>query len=482
MRRPSLILFLLLLGLSLTACVTPGVRGDDDVLGDDDDATAPFTPSEWQAGPPVMQGAVRGREAIRIIAHLHSHWSHDACDGNPQPDGVPDEACYQDLRDGLCTDRIDVAFLSDHPGHATETGYETLLLFRDGDEVVRTDLGAVVGTRFACDNGHQVTLLPGIESSDMMPLAIDAHIDEGYSGVTEEEWDRVSDVGGLRWIAHTETRDLDVLAAVGLEGLELYQLHANLAPNLREEFLGLDPFGYLGELGPFIFPETNGILDPPHPDLAPLGFLLLNEPSIVALETLGQTQHLGITGGTDAHQNVFPADASDFERIDSYRRMMRWFNNWLLLPPGAEITPDVAQEALRAGRAFVVFEVFGTPEGFDVELLDGDASAGSLGDEATFSEGMSLRVTPPTLDMRSPRGTDSPEVITRVYYADPDGRTLLAEAEGEAPITVVVPGPGVLRVEVWLRPRHLRPYLGEVADDYTDTPVPWIQTGGVFLR
>jgi len=450
--------------------------------GNGDDARIPFMPSEWQSGPPVMQGEVRGREAIRVIAHLHSHWSHDACDGAPQPDGVPDEACYQDLRKGLCINRIDFAFLSDHPGHASEADYETLLLFREGDEVVTTDAGVIVGTRVSCENGHQVTLLPGIESSDMMPLAIDAHIEQGYSGTTEEAWDRVSDVGGLRWIAHTETRDVVALQAMGVEGIELYQLHANLAPNLREEFLGLDPFGYLGELGPFIFPETNGILDPPHPDLAPLGFLQLNEPSIVALETLGQSQHLGITGGTDAHQNVFPANASDFERIDSYRRMMRWFNNWLLLPPGAELTPDVAQEALRAGRAFVVFEIFGTPERFDVELLDGESSAGSLGDELSYREGMRLRVLPPVLDLRSPRGRDAPEVITRVYYADPAGRTLLSEDQGEAPIEVDVPGPGVLRVEVWIRPRHLRPYLGEVADDYTDTLVPWIQTGGVFLR
>lgn len=423
-------------------------------------------------------GAVGDRRALRVIAHLHSHWSHDACDGNPQPEGQPDEDCYQSLREGLCADRIDLAFLSDHPTHATETDYATLLLHRTGDDAVENEAGDIVATRIHCEGGHEVMLFPGVESSDMMPLALDSHVDGGYGGTTEADQERVSAAGGLRWIAHTEERDLQTLAGMQLEGLELYQLHANLAPDIREESLGLDPFGYLAQIGPFFFPETNGIADPPHPDLAPLGFLVLNEPSAVALETLGQDQVIGITGGTDAHQNVFPADASDFERIDSYRRMMRWFNNWLLVPVNQEITPDSVEQAMRGARAFVVFEVFGTPLGFDVQMSTGH----SLGDEFPWAAGLSITVTPPSLDPRSPRGYDAPEVITRIFHADGDGRTLLQESEGSDPVTVAIPGPGVVRAEVWIRPRHLRPYLGQLAEDYVDVPVPWIQTGGVFVR
>ncbi len=126
------------LGLPLiaVAALAAACPSSDLPPADDDDATAEFTPGPWQVGPPEMVAPSDALRPIRVIAHLHSHWSHDACDGNPQPDGVPDEACYQDLRRGLCTDRIDVAFLSDHPTHATETDYETLLLHRDGDEAV----------------------------------------------------------------------------------------------------------------------------------------------------------------------------------------------------------------------------------------------------------------------------------------------------------------------------------------------------------
>ncbi len=464
---------------SLVGCTAPGPPG-----GNEGDATEEFTPGPWETGPPQMAvEAVPSRfRALRTIAHLHSHWSHDACDGDPQPGGVPDEACYQSLRAGLCADRIDLAFLSDHPTHADEAEYATLLLYRTGDDAVQNAAGDTVATRIHCEGGHEVMMFPGVESRDMMPLALDRHIEGEYSGYELADQERVSAAGGLRWVAHTEERSIEDMRALRLEGIELYQLHANLDPGAREDFLGLDPFGYLADIGPFFFPETNGIVDPPHPDLAPLGFLALNEPSILALETLGLEQVLGVTGGTDAHQNVFPMDASDWERIDSYRRMMRWFSNWLLVPADAEVTPDLAEDAMRAAKSYVVFEVFGTPLGFAVEARDGDTPVGILGDEVTATEGLALHVTPPSLDLRSPRGLDLPEVTTRVYFADAGGRVLLTEQEGEDPLTVALPGPGVARVEVWLRPRHLRPYLGEVVDEFVDVPVLWIQTGGVFVR
>ena len=133
---------------------------------------------------------------------------------------------------------------------------------------------------------------------------------------------------------------------------------------------------------------------------------------------------------------------------------------------------------MRAAKAFVVFEVFGTPQGFDVQTSTGE----SLGAEVPWTEGLTVTVTPPTLDPRSPRGFDAPEIITRIFHADEAGRTLLQEAEGSDPLTASIPRPGVVRAEVWIRPRHLRPYLGQLAEDYVDVPVPWIQTGGVFVR
>ena len=468
---------LLLPALALLGC--PPVTPDPDPTPEE---PTPFAVIDWdKSQPDISAQSVGGFRELRTIAHLHSHWSHDACDGDPQPGGVPDEECLQDLRDGLCTTRIDVAFLSDHPTHATETDYATLLLLRDGDEPVPGPSGENVANRMTCPDGHRVLLLPGVESGDMMPFALDAHVDGGYGPMTADQYDKVTEAGGVKWVAHTETRDIAQLAAVGVEGIELYQLHANLAPDLREDYLGLDPFGFLGDVGPFFFAESHGIDDPPHPDLAPLGFLLLNDPSIVALETLGLDGRIGVTGGTDAHQNVFPADAGDFERIDSYRRMMRWFNNRLRveLAPGDDPSPAQVEAALREARSYIAFEVFGTPVGFQLRV-EGSGTA-ELGGEIPWASDLEIVATPPTLDPRSPRADIDPVVTTRIYFADATGRMLLAEAEGDAPLRASIPGPGVVRAEVWIQPTHLAPYLGELAADYSQRVVPWLQTGGIFV-
>jgi len=435
----------------------------------------PFVVLPWSKTPPVLDREVRGLRELRVIAHLHSHWSHDACDGDPQPDGVPDEECLQDLRDALCTDRIDVAMTTDHPTHADETDLQTLLLLRGDDEEVLNAGGVAVGNRMTCESGHQVLFLPGIESSEMMPLGIEGHVPGGYGQAGADGVDAVHDVEGVAWIAHTETRDLADLATRRLDGIELYQLHANIAPDLREEFLGLDPFGFAADAGPFMFAEARGIEDPPNPDLAPLGFLLPNEPSIIALETLGQTQQIGVTGGTDAHQNVFAVDAGDGERIDSYRRMMRWFDNRVRVE--TPVTPQSVRDGLLAARSWIAFSVFGEPAGFDF-FAEGDDlfEAGS-----EIAPGADIVVHPPTLDPRSPQANATPDVRTLLIHSDGTTRTTLAEVTDDSAIRVRADLPGVYRVEVWITPHHLTPYLGELPE-YSEREVLWMQTGGIFVR
>ena len=459
----------LLLCLLLSACAAP-----DAPAPDDDDAT-PFEPGPWIREQPALDIEVRGLRELRTITHLHSHWSHDACDGEPQPLGVPDEDCLQDLRDALCSNRIDIAFTSDHPGHADEADLRTLALLRGDDEAIEFGRGWV--NRMTCPSGHQTLIMPGIESGPMMPFAVQEHAADAWGtwGV-----DAFEDVRGrteaAMWINHTEGRDVAELATLRPHGIELYQLHANLDPNIRREDLGLEPLAYLGQMGPFFFAESNGLTDPPQPDLGIIGFLEPNEPSVLALETLGQDQRIGVSGGTDAHQNVLPVDAGDGERIDSYRRMTRWFHTRVRVGGDG---PEEAVAALKEARSWVVFEAFGTPAGFDFHAEDEDIT--EMGGELPWSEALVLHVAPPTLDPRSPRGHDAPGVRTVVYRATPE-RTVLDEWEGSEARDLAVPGPGVYRVEVHITPRHLRPYLGEVADEFTQKEVPWIQSGAIFVR
>src|SRR5438445_9308455 len=62
-------------------------------------------------------GGWRGLVPARGIVHLHSPYSHDACDNMPRdplPLGVPNETCLDDLRSALCAEKIDYAALTDH--------------------------------------------------------------------------------------------------------------------------------------------------------------------------------------------------------------------------------------------------------------------------------------------------------------------------------------------------------------------------------
>ncbi len=461
---------LLLLSVTLAACAPV----DAPPVDDDDDT--PFVTGPWVAEQPAIDIERRGLRELRTITHLHSHWSHDACDGDPQPGGVPDEDCLQDLRDAMCSNRIDVAFTSDHPGHADETDLRTLALIRGDDEAIPFgDAGWV--NRMTCPSGHQTLFMPGIESGPMMPFGVQEHAGGTWGTWGAEAFEDVRQrTGAAMWINHTEQRELEELATLRPDGIELYQLHANLDPNIRRDFLGLDAFAIFGDLGPFFFAKSNGILDPPQPDLGIIGFVQPNEPSVLALEFLGQTQRVGVSGGTDAHQNVFPVDAGDGERVDSYRRMTRWFHTRILTDGDG---PDEAVRALKEARSWVVFEAFGTPLGFDFHAQD--AAPSEMGSELDFAEGLTLHVAPPTLDPRSPRGPDEPLLRTTVYRATPE-RTVLDEWTGGEARDLAVPGPGVYRVEVHITPHHLRPYLGEVADEFAVKEVPWVLSGAIFVR
>jgi hypothetical protein len=430
-------------------------------------------PIDWMRGNPKL---TESDTSIRAIVHLHSHHSHDACDGDPQPDGIPDEACLGDLREALCTNLIDAAFLSDHPTHSTEAEeFEELFLMREGDQPVYEG-ELLIANQMTCESGHQVLIFPGVESSSMMPLALTNHIEGSYDG-SANSVDQVREQSAVLWIAHTEEREIETLLELELDGLEIYQLHANLDPGIRSEYLGLDAFGYIQEIQPFFFPleeETNS----PHPDLSVLGFLLPNEPSIEKMEQVGMVQPIGVSGGTDAHQNVFSNDAPDGERIDSYRRMTRWFNTRIDVKQGSSALE--IKEALRNRKTWITFEVLGTVDGFDAVVV-GNGTELPIGSEFTIESGQELQVTLPILSSSSPQDPYHPPMIEgRVFHFDGQNREQVHTwTSGTAilPITET----GVYRVEVWIQPLHLKPYLGD-RPEYAEKWMPWIYSGGFFAR
>ncbi len=445
----------MLIFLLLLACTGGSDPTSTDTMtssGASGDAATGPREVHWRLGlPPLDVG-------VRTITHVHSPWSHDACDGNGWSKGEINEPCLQDLRAGLCVAGIDVAFFTDHPSEAAYQAFDELFLAREGDSWDGT-----VGT-VACDDGRTVQWYPGIED-DLMPVGLEAHVpgdaaarDAAYNEDTPEAVQRLIDAGAYVFVAHTEGRDLTQLQALqdaGLTGVEIFNLHAMFAPDIRAEDLGLDPLLWLTEITDFTGDDGTA-----EPDLFVLGVLERQPPSLERFDALlARGPTVGIVG-TDAHQNVFNWALRDGDRADSYRRMLRWMAN-VVLPEGGESTKD----ALGAGRSYVAFEIVGTPRGFGFAASDGTAMGSTTTDRT-------LKIDCPTLHPESPRGLDDPEVTVRLLK---DG-VEVATTCGEHAVD-----PGVYRVEVDIVPHHLRPFLGENADDWVK-PYLWILSNAIRVE
>lgn len=421
-----------------------------------DTTTEPIVVPWSQQRVPLSETSPKGRSWARGIIHLHSHYSHDACDGDPMPGGVPDEACLQDLRFGLCANAIDYAFITDHPAHAAYAPFEDLLLHRDGD----TEIDGIANA-INCGNGHSVVTMPGIED-ELMPVGLKEHVssdaaenDTIYNGTEASTLESEIQAGALVMQAHTEGKsyeDLDYRQNAGLTGVEIFNLHAMVDPDIRKENLGLEAFGYLTDLAPFM-DVSNDII----PDMGFLAVFMEQAPSLERWDHLNQTRFTVATAGTDAHQNVLPTPLSDGERLDSYRRMIGWFSNVLLVDGHA---PQDFQNALSAGRNYIVFEALGTPTGFDFAYgaLEG-------GGEAALGETLTLAC--PTLSPNSPQDGHTPVITAQVYK---DG-VLWQEGCG----TWSIAEAGIYRARVEIQPEHLREFLGSEADSLIH-PYPWIYT------
>ena len=448
--------------LALLACH----RHDPDRASTESGAS-PSGPVPWSGDLPELAddiGEIRGYRPVRAIVHLHSPWSHDACDGG---EGAEDLDCLTDLRDGLCRTSVDAAFVTDHPAYAAHRTWEQRFFFQPGDEEIIGEDGQTYGNRITCEDGHQVLWFPGIED-ELMPVGMDhpaAEDDDEEDAIlnssSAESLVAEQAAGAMVLTAHTEGRaleELEVLQDAGLSGTELFNLHAAFDPDIRVDAFGLDSLGWASQLAPFA--SADGTAEP---DLLVLTVLFEQSPSLERWDALLQRGPMVGTAGTDAHQNVIKLSMRDGERGDSYRRMLRWFSNVLLVEGDAPTAPE---EALRAGRSYAAFDVLGTPAGFDFHLSSGSDTyqMGSDAPQGTLSVGC------PVLSDASPKGELDPEITVTVIK---DGQPW-AEGCGEHDTD----GPGVYRVQVHIVPWHLSEALGEDGAVWIQE-YPWIYSNPI---
>lgn len=425
-------------------------------------------------------GPWRGLVPARGIVHLHSPYSHDACDGMPRDPVTlaPNEPCLADLRAAVCADRIDFAALTDHDASMADEEFATLFSMRGTDQPVLDTTGQQIASRLTCEDGHVVTFTVGGEN-DLMPIMLHHHVPgdvqqrhDTYNAVDAAAVAAFRDAGALTWIAHTEQHDIDQLRTLLPDGIEVYNLHANIDPKIRGPFLGLDPSGALAAAADFA--DTNP--GHPEPDLALLAFLEPNQPALDRwTQLLAEGHHVPVTAGSDAHENALPITLADGERGDSYRRVLRWFGNVVLVADPQD--PAQIEAALAAGRMFAVFEMMGTPLGLDIHA---DTAAGAVELGGTAPVGSTLQVTVPTVRDLDP-SLPAPEIHATIVRVDSAGAMAIATGDGPT-LSAPMSSPGAYRVEIQIVPHHLGPYLADLGTAHADASYPWIYASPIYVQ
>lgn len=166
--------------------------------------------------------------------------------------------------------------------------------------------------------------------------------------------------------------------------------------------------------------------------------------------------------GNDAHANVGLSlrEQTGKEvfgvRLDPYERSFRIVRNHVLLEKGARLDAESLLAALRAGRSFVAFDLFGDASGFRF-TADNGSDRRTLGEEIQLPAGGAVKLT-----------ARSPVKCRTVFFRDgqavlevPD--SALAELSGDRK--------GVYRVEVYLD------QLGSLL-----AGKPWVISNPIFVR
>lgn len=460
----------LLLVLLCTPTVCLGAAG----CGDDDDCTvagpARYDPA-WAVSTDVLE-PVRDFQIIRGIIHAHSIYSHDACDNKP----LCNPECLAEFREALCTTRQDYIMLTDHDDHFAEYEFPDVLLYDpdSGDELLFDGAERPVANRIFCDDGTFTTLMAGTENS-LMPVHLHQHpegsIDDRFALYGRDDpavIDLFHELGASVFVNHSEEWSAEELIALAPDGIEIFNLHAAIAPNLRSN-LGVGSLDFLFDLLAFLFDEEK-----PEPNLAMMTFWPCTTAYTDRWDALLRVQRcVGITG-TDVHRNALPFPLSDGERADGYRRMMQFFSNHILVDDEA---PASIEEAIDMGRLYAAFEYLGMPEGFDFHMTDGGFTW-EMGDEAELEAGLTILIAKPVVYAIDPLGPQ-PEISVRLIRIDEEGSTIVAESDSD--ILYPVDSPGAFRAEVRIVPHHLEPFLGADPSRFIHE-YPWIYANPIYVR
>jgi hypothetical protein len=314
-----------------------------------------------------------------------------------------------------------------------------------------------------CPAVDPVLVMAGTESG-MMPVGLESHVPgDVYGEVDVATVELYRDHGALTLLAHTEDWSVSQIVDLGVDGFEMYNLHANMIANIG-------PAAILVQM------LQNGGEGLPYPDLV-IFPLWQEDPRY--METWGTVLTMGMrpvtTMGSDAHRNTLPQELPDGERIDSFRRMMMWFSNHVLVE-GEDWDDRAIKDELRAGRLYGAFEYMGYPEGFDA-YAESAAGVVELGGEVSLGDAPEIHAVAPVVHRLDPDVT-APEITLHLLQAIDGGFEEVAT--GDATLEFMPDEPGAYRVEVRITPHHLESHLGDYSADAA-TPRVWIYANPFYV-
>jgi hypothetical protein len=429
-------------------------------------------------------GTVRGMHFSRIITHFHTPYSFDACDSKGlDSDNQPVGWCVADIKQAFCDNHIDFIFVSDHVSHVSSTSIHDLLLLGPQDTVVNNTAGEPVANAIYCDNGQVPMMMPGIEGR-LLALGLQHHAPGSVDDLTNlyggedatSEAAIAAQTGALMAVPHTESRDISLLQSLNPAAIEIYNVHANLDPKIRKQYLNLPPFEYIAKF-------LNYLVDPTKTLNADYIFMDFFQQSPVYFQLwntlLAGGMHVTGMAGLDSHQNIFPEKASDGLRLDSHRRMTRFMNNFVLTT-GTDI--DSIKAAIVASKLYFVLEGLGTPIGLDYYgLADGVTTEMGSTMTTTTATTSSLVFNIPVVYPKFP-GMDSiekPEIWAELHLIDSTGAETVVATSKTAQLTYPNPVSGTYRVHTFMIPHHLRQFIFDKSE--ADAPMQWIITNPIVV-
>jgi hypothetical protein len=420
----------------------------------------------WIVLPSSEIPAPREWQLRRGIIHIHSPYSHDACDGEPFTDGVRNEECFLQLRQALCDNAQDFAFLTDHASTFADHEYPEVLLYAAGDTLIERG-GIPVANRIPCGDGRDVIIAAGTEQGSM-PIGLEHHVGDtpadrhtAYDDVTPAGIEALEAAGAVALVAHTEGWEVDTLLGLPLDGIEIYNLHQNMIDGFGEVLNMIMALYHAQWNAPVTELLLAAIFVESDADLLRWSKMLTLRPTVGVL-------------ATDVHRNSFPGISPDGERYDSYRRLTHWFANYVLLPAGA--VDDLAlKDAIRHGRLYGVFDYLGYAIGFDFRA-ETAATTYEMGDEVPAGETCTLHLTLPTVHALDPAGAQ-PVIRGRILRSNDGTWDEVAAGTEDLQYTAT---PGVYRAEVRIVPEHLRPWLNLRADRWV-VERPWVYSNPIYV-